>query len=35
MCIVDEKQNLQKMLPEIKQAVRDNGLVTLHEVDVL
>ncbi len=32
--VVDEKPRLQKMLPEIKQVVGDNGLVTLHEVDV-
>lgn len=33
--VVEQKQKLQEMLPEIKQAVGDNGLVTIHESDVL
>lgn len=33
--MVDEKEKLQPLLPQIKQMVDDNGLVTVHEVDVL
>ncbi len=33
--VVDEKQKLEPLLHEIKKLVNDNGLVTLHEVEVL
>lgn len=33
--VIEEKQKLQPMLPEIKQTVGDNGMVTLQEVDML
>jgi len=33
--VVDEKQKLEPLLPQVKQMVGDNGLVTLHEVDVV
>lgn len=33
--VVDEKKKLEPLLPEIKRIVGDNGLVTLHEVDVI
>lgn len=33
--VVDKKSKLEPLLPQIKGMVGDNGLVTLHEVDVL
>jgi uncharacterized protein len=33
--IVDELPKLENVLPEIKELVDDNGLITLHEVDVI
>jgi len=33
--VVDERQKLEPLLKEIKKLVNDNGLVTLHEVEVL
>jgi len=33
--VVDELQKLQKILPTIKELVANNGLITLHEVDVI
>lgn len=33
--VVDELEKLEKVLPEIKQLVDDNGLITLHEVGVI
>lgn len=33
--VVDRKEKLQPLLAQIKRMVGDNGLVTLHEVDVL
>jgi uncharacterized protein len=32
---VDDLQKLEKILPEIKELVDDNGLITLHEVGVI
>ena len=33
--VVDERSKLEPLLPQIRRMVADNGLVTLHEVDVL
>jgi uncharacterized protein len=33
--IIDELSKLEKVLPKIKEIVGDNGLITLHEVDVV
>lgn len=33
--VVDEKSKLEPLLPQIKMMVADNGIVTLHEVDML
>jgi uncharacterized protein len=33
--VVDERGKLEPLLPQIKRMVDDNGLVTVHEVDVL
>ncbi|AIF84475.1 hypothetical protein NTE_02425 [Candidatus Nitrososphaera evergladensis SR1] len=33
--VVDERQRIEPLLAEIKRMVGDNGLVTLHDVDVL
>ena len=33
--VVDERSKLEPLLPQIKRMVDDNGLVTVHEVDVL
>lgn len=33
--VVDEKEKLEPLIGQIKRMVGDNGLVTLHEVEVL
>jgi len=33
--IIDEKSKLESLLPEIKDIIGDNGLVTLNEIGVL
>jgi uncharacterized protein len=33
--IIDEKTKLEPLLPDLKMMVGDNGLVTVHEVDVI
>jgi len=33
--VIEEKAKLESMLPDIKKIIGDNGLVTLHDVDVL
>jgi len=33
--IVDERSKLEPLLPQIKRMINDNGLVTVHEVNVL
>jgi PII-like signaling protein len=33
--VVDEKSKLEPLLPQIRRMVGDNGLVTLHEVNVI
>ncbi len=33
--VIDEESKLEPLLPQIKKMVGDNGLVTLHEVDVV
>lgn len=33
--VIDRKEKIEPLLPEIKMMVGDNGLVTLHEVDVV
>lgn len=33
--IIDTREKLEPILPSIKRMVDDNGLVTLHEVDVI
>jgi PII-like signaling protein len=35
MEVIDELERIEKVLPEIKELVDDNGLITLHEVDVV
>jgi PII-like signaling protein len=31
--VIDEKQKIEPLLPEIKRIVDDNGLITIHNVD--
>lgn len=33
--VIDEKSKLEPLLPQIKKMVDDNGLITLHEIDVV
>jgi hypothetical protein len=33
--IIDEKSKLEPLLPNLKMLVDDNGLVTIHEVDII
>jgi hypothetical protein len=33
--VVDEQAKLEPLLPQIRRMVDDNGIVTLHEVDLL
>jgi PII-like signaling protein len=33
--VVDEREKLEPLLPQIKRMVDDNGLITVYEVDVL
>lgn len=33
--VVDEKSKLEPLLPQIKRMVADNGIVTLHEANLL
>ena len=33
--VIDEESKLEPLLPQIKKMVDDNGLITLHEVDVV
>ena len=33
--VIDEKTKLEPLLPQIRRMVGDNGLVTLHEVNVI
>jgi uncharacterized protein len=33
--VVEEQSKLQPLIPQIKRMVGDNGIVTLHEVDLL
>lgn len=33
--VVDERLNIEPILPEIKRIVGDNGLITIHEVDAI
>ena len=33
--VVDESEKLEPLLPELKHMVGDNGLVTLHEVEIV
>ena len=33
--VIDEKLKLEPLLPELKMMVDDNGIVTIHEVDVI
>jgi uncharacterized protein len=33
--VIDEKSKLEQLLPQIRRIVGDNGLVTLHEVNVI
>jgi len=33
--VIDEKSKLEPLLPDLKMMVDDNGIVTLHEVDVI
>ena len=33
--VVDERAKLESLLPQIKRMVDDNGLVTIHEVDLV
>lgn len=33
--VIDELSKLEKVIPEIKKLVNENGLITLHEVEVI
>lgn len=33
--VIEEREKIEQLLPEIKRMVDDNGLVTLHEVGVI
>ena len=33
--VIDELEKLEKVLPEIKKLVDDNGLITVHEVGIV
>jgi PII-like signaling protein len=33
--VIDEKSKLEPLLPQIRRMIGDNGLVTLHEVNVI
>ena len=33
--VIDEKSKLEPLLPDLKMMVDDNGLVTIHDVDVI
>ncbi|MDE1726387.1 MAG: DUF190 domain-containing protein [Thaumarchaeota archaeon] len=33
--VIDELSKLEKILPEVKELIGDNGLITLHEVGVV
>lgn len=33
--VIDELSKLEKILPEIKEIVGDNGLITMHEVGII
>ena len=33
--VIDERSKLEPLLPDLKMIVDDNGIVTLHEVDVI
>lgn len=33
--VIDELSKLEPLLPQIKRMIDDNGMVTLHEVDVI
>jgi uncharacterized protein len=33
--VIDERSKLEPLLPDLKMMVDDNGIVTLHEVDVI
>lgn len=33
--VIDEKLKLEPLLPDLKMMVDDNGIVTIHEVDVI
>ncbi len=33
--VIDEPSKLEPLLPQIKRMIDDNGMVTLHEVDVI
>ena len=33
--VIDEKSKLEPLLPDLKMMIDDNGLVTIHEVDVI
>jgi uncharacterized protein len=33
--VIDDKLKLEPLLPQIRRMVGDNGLVTLHEVNVI
>jgi PII-like signaling protein len=33
--VIDQKSKLEPLLPDLKRMVDDNGLVTIHEVDVV
>jgi PII-like signaling protein len=33
--VIDEKSKLEPLLPELRMIVDDNGMVTVHEVDII
>jgi PII-like signaling protein len=33
--VIDEQTKLEPLLPQIKRMINDNGLITLHQVDII
>ncbi len=33
--VIDEQNKLEPLLPQIKRMIDDNGIITLHQVDII
>jgi hypothetical protein len=33
--VIDERLNIEPLMPEIKRIVGNNGIITIHEVDAI